>query len=50
MNIRSEDDLGHPFCGNLRDGNWLPEYISSRLIDNPSTKDVCFLKNLNYIS
>ncbi|KAG8178835.1 hypothetical protein JTE90_016506 [Oedothorax gibbosus] len=42
MNIRLEDDLGHPFCGNLRDGDWLPDYISSRLLDNPSTKDLGF--------
>ncbi|GFS37714.1 glycogen debranching enzyme [Trichonephila inaurata madagascariensis] len=40
MNIRLEDDLGHPLCDNLRQGNWLPDYISSRLIDNPSTHDL----------
>ncbi|GIY67804.1 glycogen debranching enzyme [Caerostris darwini] len=40
MNIRLEDDLGHPLCDNLRQGNWLPDYIASRLIDNPSTSDL----------
>ncbi|GFU16736.1 glycogen debranching enzyme [Nephila pilipes] len=40
MNIRLEDDLGHPLCDNLRQGNWLPDYIASRLIDNPSTHDL----------
>lgn len=40
MNIHLEDDLGHPLCGTLRDGNWLPDYIASRLLDDPSTHDV----------
>ncbi|XP_035229752.1 glycogen debranching enzyme-like isoform X2 [Stegodyphus dumicola] len=37
MNIHLEDDLGHPLCRNLRDGNWLPDYIASRLMDDPAT-------------
>lgn len=40
MTIHLEDDLGHPLCGNLRDGNWLPDYIANRLLDDPSTQDV----------
>lgn len=40
MNIHLEDDLGHPLCTNLRDGNWLPEYIVARLLDDPSTNDL----------
>ena len=30
-NIRTFNDLGHPLCGNLRDGNWMQEYIVNRL-------------------
>ncbi|CAL1548001.1 unnamed protein product [Lymnaea stagnalis] len=29
--IRPKNELGHPLCGNLRDGDWLPEYIANRL-------------------
>lgn len=29
--IRPINDLGHPLCGNLRDGNWLADYVSARL-------------------
>ncbi|BFY99964.1 hypothetical protein BsWGS_03004 [Bradybaena similaris] len=29
--IRPNNDLGHPLCGNLRDGNWLADYIGARL-------------------
>jgi len=29
--IKSENDLGHPICKNLRDGDWLLRYISGRL-------------------
>lgn len=28
---------GHPLCGNLRDGDWLPAYIVARLKRRPST-------------
>ncbi|CAG0909507.1 unnamed protein product, partial [Cyprideis torosa] len=38
--IRSKNDLGHPFCGNLRDGNWMMEYISGRLLVHESTREV----------
>ncbi|CAG2168340.1 unnamed protein product, partial [Oppiella nova] len=35
--IRTNNDLGHPLCGNLRDGNWLMDYIGNRLKKNPNT-------------
>ncbi|KAK8402202.1 hypothetical protein O3P69_001357 [Scylla paramamosain] len=36
--IRVVNDLGHPLCGNLRDGDWLPDYIVGRLKFEPSTQ------------
>ncbi|XP_072219597.1 glycogen debranching enzyme isoform X2 [Leuresthes tenuis] len=30
--IRPNNDLGHPLCANLRDGDWLMDFISNRLI------------------
>ncbi|CAG9760960.1 unnamed protein product [Ceutorhynchus assimilis] len=38
-NIRPSNDLGHPFCTNLRDGNWMIEYIWKRLKVDPGTKE-----------
>ncbi|XP_011307475.1 glycogen debranching enzyme isoform X1 [Fopius arisanus] len=29
--VRPNNDLGHPLCGNLRDGNWLIDYTWQRL-------------------
>uniref|UniRef100_A0A158PC84 Glycogen debrancher n=1 Tax=Angiostrongylus cantonensis TaxID=6313 RepID=A0A158PC84_ANGCA len=29
--IRTNNDLGHPLCANLRDGTWLCKYIFSRM-------------------
>lgn len=36
--IRHQNDLGNWLPGNLRNGNWLMDYISGRLIKMPSTK------------
>ncbi|XP_061661978.1 glycogen debranching enzyme-like [Syngnathoides biaculeatus] len=30
--IRANNDLGHPVCSNLRQGDWLMDYIANRLI------------------
>lgn len=31
-NIRPSNDLGHPVCANLRQGDWLIDYVSNRLV------------------
>lgn len=36
--IRVHNDLGHPLCCNLRDGDWMPEYIVTRLKHEPATQ------------
>ncbi|XP_070709042.1 glycogen debranching enzyme-like isoform X1 [Pempheris klunzingeri] len=30
--IRPENDLGHPLCDNLRQGDWMMDYVSNRLL------------------
>ncbi|KAK5606319.1 hypothetical protein CRENBAI_023544 [Crenichthys baileyi] len=30
--IRPSNDLGHPLCANLREGDWLIDFVSNRLI------------------
>lgn len=36
--ITINNDLGHPLCGNLRDGHWLCDYTSGRLIRDVGTE------------
>ncbi|XP_033736885.1 glycogen debranching enzyme-like [Pecten maximus] len=38
--IRSQNDLGHPLCNNLRNGDWLPSYVANRLLAHDSTCDL----------
>jgi glycogen debranching enzyme len=39
-NIRPNNDLGHPLCNNLRQGNWMIDYISHRLKHDPGTLEL----------
>jgi glycogen debranching enzyme len=41
--IRSSNELRHPLIVNLKQGNWLMDYISNRLTIYPNTKQVSFL-------
>lgn len=36
--IRVHNDLGHPLCCNLRDGDWMMDYIVARLKLEPGTQ------------
>lgn len=38
--IRRNNDLGHPFCDNLRKGDWLMDYTVSRLTRYNGTRPV----------
>jgi len=37
---RAFNDLGHPLCENLRQGNWLMQYTANRLLAYPATTAV----------
>lgn len=41
--IRTNNDLGHPLCHNLREGNWLMDYTAQRLMCFEDTKKVSFM-------
>lgn len=38
--IAPNNDLGHPFCANLRDGNWMIDYVHERIANNPNTAEL----------
>ncbi len=38
--VRDNNDLGHPLCCNLRDGDWMAGYTANRLKLRPGTKQV----------
>lgn len=35
--IAPNNDLGHPLCTNLRQGDWMIDYIHQRIAKNPNT-------------
>lgn len=35
--IAPNNDLGHPLCNNLRQGDWMIDYIHQRIANNPNT-------------
>lgn len=38
--IRPQNDLGHPLCANLREGDWLAAYITNRLQQHEGTAEL----------
>uniref|UniRef100_A0A5S6QS88 4-alpha-glucanotransferase n=1 Tax=Trichuris muris TaxID=70415 RepID=A0A5S6QS88_TRIMR len=38
--MRLSNDMEHPLCHHLRQGNWLPDYITKRLLIVPGTKNI----------
>ena len=41
--LRLQNELKHPLVINLKQGNWLMDYIANRLKAHPNTKEVCYL-------
>lgn len=35
--IAPNNDLGHPICNNLRQGDWMIDYIHTRISNHPNT-------------
>ena len=42
-NVRPLNDLAHPLCRNLRDGDWMMDYTVGRLLPFVGTRQVSFL-------
>lgn len=38
--ITPNNDLGHPFCDNLRQGNWMIDYLHQRIASNERTAEL----------
>lgn len=38
--IAPNNDLGHPFCNNLRQGDWMIDYIDQRIANDPRTAEL----------
>lgn len=43
--IRLHNDLRHPLVVNLKQGNWMMDYIANRLKPFANTKEVCFISS-----
>lgn len=39
-NVRLTNDMGHPICENLRNGNWILDYIGGRLLHHRPTQEL----------
>ena len=48
--IRGSDNLGHPLCDNLRNGDWMPQYMANRLKAHSRTKKVSFISASTWFS
>ncbi|KAG5674403.1 hypothetical protein PVAND_004377 [Polypedilum vanderplanki] len=45
--ISPKNDLGHPFCNNLREGNWMIDYMFNRLRQSDKTKELAHWLEVN---
>lgn len=43
--LQESNDLGHPLCNNLREGNWLMDYTISRLRQRSSLQRILFCES-----